>query len=226
MGVNYNALPIVTDGMVLCLDAANSKSYPGSGTTVTGLTGLESSGQVSGATYSSDNLGFFEFDGSNDYLQIDTSNDISGNNSWTMNIWANINSSENGTGRQGWLIWQGSSGQASSQLISMGVNNGAIEIAHWANDSRFSNATISFDTWEQYTCTFDGTTERVYVNGEEAGTKNTTLQITEGTWYIASRAAALEYLNMKVSLFQLYNRALSSDEVMQNYNATKSRYGI
>jgi hypothetical protein len=59
---------IVTDGLVLCLDAGNPKSYPGSGTTWTDLSGNGNNGTlVNGVGYSGDNLGSLSFDGVNDY---------------------------------------------------------------------------------------------------------------------------------------------------------------
>jgi hypothetical protein len=64
---------IVTDGLVLCLDAANPKSYPGSGTTWTDLSGNGNNGTlVNGVGYSGSNLGSLSFDGSNDYIQFST----------------------------------------------------------------------------------------------------------------------------------------------------------
>jgi hypothetical protein len=71
MGIAYNPRTI-TDGLVLCLDAANSKSYPGSGTTWTDLSGLGNTGTLTnGPTYSSANGGSLVFDGVNDYVQTD-----------------------------------------------------------------------------------------------------------------------------------------------------------
>lgn len=218
---------VVRDGLVLHLDAANVKSYPGSGTVWNGLTGNESNGLlVNGAAYFSNNEGYIAFDGVNDYASIETSNDISGNNPWTISIWANVSSSENSSGRQGWLIWQGTSNQTTNQLISMGVTSGAIEIAHWGNDTTFTNAAVDFNQWEQYVCTYDGTTEKVYVNGIQKASKTTSLSITAGTWYISSRAGVAEFLNNSVSSFQVYNRSISDSEIQQNFNATRGRFGI
>ena len=69
MSLNHGGKPIVTDGLVLCLDAANPKSYPGSGTTWTDLSGNGNNGTlVNGVGYNSDNGGSLSFDGVNDYV--------------------------------------------------------------------------------------------------------------------------------------------------------------
>ena len=72
MGINYNP-SIATNGLVLCLDAANPKSYPGTGTAWTNLTGLGNNGTlVNSPTYSGANSGSFLFDGTNDYIIANT----------------------------------------------------------------------------------------------------------------------------------------------------------
>jgi hypothetical protein len=83
MGIAYNPRTI-TDGLVLCLDAANSKSYPGSGTTWTDLSGLGNTGTlVNGVGYSGDNLGSLSFDGSNDRVEL-SSNAVGNENQFTI----------------------------------------------------------------------------------------------------------------------------------------------
>jgi hypothetical protein len=69
MGIAYNPA-IIRSNLVLCLDAANPKSYPGSGTTWTDLSGFGNNGTlINGVGYSSDNLGSLSFDGVNDYAK-------------------------------------------------------------------------------------------------------------------------------------------------------------
>ena len=74
MGTTYHNKPIVTDGLVLCVDPANKESYPGSGTTVTDLIGNDHNGTLENGTgFNSSNFGIFTFDGANDYIELDTS---------------------------------------------------------------------------------------------------------------------------------------------------------
>ena len=87
MAVGYNPR-IVTDGLVLALDAANTKSYGGSGTTWTDLSSSGNNGTISGATYNSGNGGYFDFNGIND--SVETSSDMfNPNANFTFSSWVN-----------------------------------------------------------------------------------------------------------------------------------------
>ena len=217
---------IITQNLVLCLDAANPKSYPGSGTTWTDLSGRGNNGTlVNGVEYSGDNLGSFSFDGTNNY-GVTGNSGIIGNNPWTISIWVSVNVSENGGGRRGWIIWEGANIQSTNQLISIGVNSGKIEIAHWGNDMTFSNSPIYFDTYQNITVIFNGSQELIYNNSVNTDSKSTSLNITDGAWYFASRAGIGEFLNCNIAQVSIYNRALTASEVQQNYNALKGRYGL
>jgi hypothetical protein len=218
---------IVRDGLVLHLDAANVKSYPGSGTTWSDVSGNGNNGTLTnGILYSADNNGVLTFDGVADYFVSNNDLGIIGNNSWSISVLVKVSSSESGTGRKGWIIWVGPSDQGSSQMLSIGVNNGAVEVAHWANDDRFANSEIFFDNWQKIDVTFNGSVETIFVNGQQTDTKNTTLSLTDGKVYLSSRAGASEFLNCIISNIQIYNRALSSAEVKQNFEALRGRYGI
>ena len=86
---------IVTDNLVLALDAGNTKSYPGSGTTWTDTVGGNNGTLTNGPTYSSDDGGSIVFDGSNDYAQSGTSSDlIIGTQDYTMSLWVKYDSAK------------------------------------------------------------------------------------------------------------------------------------
>ena len=89
MGVNYNP-GIVTNGLVLCLDAANKKSYPKSGITITDNIAQNTGVLIGGITYNSSNNGIFLLDGTTGYIQGSFSQVLFGNsNSHTVNLWIN-----------------------------------------------------------------------------------------------------------------------------------------
>ena len=225
MGISYNP-HIVSDGLVLCLDAANPRSYPGSGSTWYDLSGNGNNGTlVNGVGYSSDNAGSLVFDGVNDTV-ITGNSEITGNNPWSISLWVNVNISENGVGRQGWIIWEGSGSQFTNQLIAIGVNGGKVEIAHWSNDSVFGNSSISFGSFQNIVVSFDSTNERIYINAVNTDGKSATLNITNGAWSIASAANINNFLKCNISQVLIYNRALSAQEIRQNFNATRGRNGI
>ena len=93
MGTSYNPR-IVTDGLVLCLDAANARSYPGTGTTWTDLKGGNNATMqnMSSSDFIEDNAGYFSFDGTNQYFETSLSG-IAGSNQdfFTISCWAKIN---------------------------------------------------------------------------------------------------------------------------------------
>jgi hypothetical protein len=215
---------IVQSGLVLNLDAGVSSSYPGSGTTWTDLSGNGNHGTlVNGVGYSGSNGGALTFDGVNDYVVTGNSG-ITGNQSWSLSIWVSVNVSENGAGRQGWIIWEGASNQSPNALISIGVNGGKVEVAHWGNDTAFLNSSINFGNFQNITVTFNGSQELIYINSVNTDSKSTSLNVTDGAWYFASRAGGTEFLNCNIAQVSIYNRALTAAEISQNYNALKSRY--
>ena len=212
MGVAYNS-SIVTQNLVLCFDAANSKSYPGSGTTWTNLISGGSNGTlVNGVGYSGDNLGSLSFDGVNDYVVTGNSG-ITGNQSWSLSIWVSVNVSENGAGRQGWIIWGGASNQSPNALIAIGVNGGKVDVAHWGNDTAFLNSSINFGNFQNITVTFNGSQELIYINSVNTDSKSTSLNVTDGAWYFASRTGGRDFLNCNIAQASIYNRALTAAEI-------------
>lgn len=225
MGIAYNT-SIVRDGLALHLDAANVKSYPGTGTAWTDLSGNGRTATLfNSPSYDTSNGGNLTFDGVNDYATVGQINELQGNNPWSLEMWVNVNSSETGTGRKGWLFWEGPNTQTSNQLISASVTGGALEVAHWTTDTTYANATINFGQWSCFTVTFDGTTEYVYKNSVQVGSRNITLSVTLGDIYLGSRVG-MEYLNVKYGNFKIYTRALSASEVKQNFEAHRGRYGV
>ena len=69
MGLTHSPR-IVTDGLVFCVDPANARSYPGTGTTLTDLEGSNNGTLTNGPTFSSNNRGVFTLDGTNDYIAV------------------------------------------------------------------------------------------------------------------------------------------------------------
>jgi len=215
--------PIITNGLVLCLDAADRNSYPGSGTTWTDLSGNGNNGTlVNGVGYNGSNRGSLSFDGVDDFGLTGNSG-ITGNNSWSISVWINVDISENGAGRQGWILWAGPFFQT-NRLLALSVNGGKIEVSHWANDTIFSNSNITFGNFQNIVVTFDGSIQKIYINSINTDNKSTTLNIANNIWHIGAIPGPAEFLNCKISTFSVYNRALTASEVLQNYEATRSRF--
>ena len=230
---NYNALKsrfvipsIVTDGLVLNLDAGNTNSYPGSGTTWTDLSGEGNTGTLTnGPTFSSANSGSIVFDGANDYVQkssatinlsagvtmemIFKSTDMNSRAQGFMqfNTGGNyINFYTSGNGRLRWETW-----------VPVGVAGGA-----YTTPTALSN-----NTWYHAVGTYTNGSSVLYINGVSVASASQ----TPGT-YSSSYTANIVigeyagYMSGNVAIARIYNRALTAAEIRQNFNALRGRFGI
>ena len=221
MAVNYNT-SIVKDGLVLYLDAANPKSYTGTGTTWYDLSGNGNSGTlVNGITYSSNNSGYLVFNGSNHEV-ICTNNASVQITVGTICAWFNANNGNTGTNG---LI-------AKQSAWGLFVWDNTLRAYDWGNSvNRDTGITVGNSSWNYAVMTFTQTVGTpsnnaiIYLNGAPVLTTtvkhsnhNVTVQIGE--------ANAAQHFGGFISNASIYNRVLTPEEVKQNFNATRGRYGI
>jgi len=219
---------IVTEGLVLNLDAGNPLSYPGTGTTWTDLTVNANDGTlINGPTFDSANGGSIVFDGTNDYVSSFPIQ-ISGNGSKTVSCFFKINTTirsglcgtrNSDTGLNGWVLCVNRT--TSGNLSYFHTSGSILEIA----------AGISTNTWYNACVTYDVSTAiaTLYLNGIIIGspaTSFTTINSSSFNGVIGAETVNVGFLNGNIAQTLIYNRALSSTEVLQNYNATKNRYGL
>jgi hypothetical protein len=211
MGIAYNT-SIVTNGLIFALDAANSRSYSGSGLTAFGLVGGYRGTLLNGVGFTSANNGSFVFDGTNDYITFDY--DIMGS-TYTQNIWFKLNVLQPSL-----LIDQGwSAAVVHSDFVAF----------YYTNVSPvFFNASFTFTTnrWYMINLVRGADVKSVYIDGNFIASSNTSDAFDPfwTTMYVGSNAGSLQFLNGNISQIQIYKRALSAAEIRQNYNATKKRY--
>ena len=216
MGIDYNNV-IVTDGLVLYLDAANTRSYSGSGTSSNSLVGGIGATLVNGVGFTSSNNGAFTFDGSNDYINFGNSSAVQ-QSSGTLSAWAKASSP--GGGYRGIIAKQGAYGLFYTDSVLVAYD--------WAADApRSTGVNIADNTWKNVVLTYqsgvsNGT--RIYINGVSVLTTTITVLNQTGNLFGGAEANAGQYASCQISSFNIYNRALSATEVLQNYNATKGRY--
>ena len=215
---------IITQGLVLALDAADRNSYPGSGTTWTDLSGRGSTMTLNnGPTYSSDGGGSILFDGTNDWART-TSNGLgTGNIAHSLEMWVNFTVFQP-TSRW-WLAVIGTYEQCGQMLWIGDSTSPAFGL--WCGGTVSPNL-LGANRWLQVVTTFNGSLYSSYVNGVAGPTTNLTFNITSSTFTIALRTAqaAENYFSGKVGIARIYNRALTATEITQNFNATRSRFGI
>jgi hypothetical protein len=219
---------IITDGLVLYLDAANTRSYPGVGTTWTDLSRGGNTGTlVNGPTFNSGNGGSIVFDGVDDFILTTnpTSNVLSNLSSYTVSFWIKINS----YGGNGSVLL---SSPGSSNLFIQ-AQSSAVYIGILGSTNNFltlsiSMSTLALNTISNMVWVKDSNTAYFYLNSTRytfPGTANFNFIGSNNTLNIGKYTSGF---NLPGNIYntQIYNRALSATEVLQNYNATKTRFGI
>ena len=217
---------IVTNGLVLYLDAANYLSYTSGSTTWNDLSGNNNTGSlVNGPTFSSTNAGSIVFDGVDDYVNFgNILNPSLLNNNFTIEIW--FNSSAYRFGQQQRLV------SYYDWYAFFFDSNSILRFEIRLNDFSYKAVTTtipSVDSWNQLVATCNGTKLEIYKNGVLSNSTNYTGSI--GTinyvFNIGAYQNDTQYrINGKMSSTKMYNRALTPSEVLQNYNATKGRFGL
>lgn len=230
---------IVTDGLVLCLDAANRKSHPGSGSTWSDLSGNGyNTTLLNGVSYNSNNNGSLVFDGANDYAKITSSPKLNGITDVSASCWVNIVSSGsagspgglfsryyNTTATNGWSIV----GNIDiNNNVSFGFTGRESSAAFFNNSTNYDYV---FNIWYYIVGVKQGTSWKVYVDGNlevDNTNGNGTTTFANNVIYFGGfpQFGAQYRSNIQIGLCAIYNRALSSSEIRQNFDATKGRFGL
>ncbi len=217
---------IVRSGLVLHLDAANIKSYPGTGTVWNDLSGNGNNSTLNnGPTYSTSNAGIFSLDGTNDW--VDCSNaSIFSPPLLTASIMVRCTSFST----RPHLFGRGDGGAGNFYMV-VETNS----VFRFYNDigagwSIAANTTaFSLNKWTYVTVTHDGSFSRIYYDGVqqvETARSGSLRNWQSNTLQIGSILSGSSLINGNVAFAHLYNRALSATEIQQNFNATRGRYNI
>lgn len=217
---------IVRDGLVLCLDAANYKSYPGTGTTWFDVSGFENDGTLAGSepAFNSSFGGNFSFNGSGDYITTNFgANRNPYNNPITISVWVKPNTI---SGQQMFFSTHQSLGNSdASQRFYVGINNGYLSWGVFA--SLWSESGIVANTsWNLITVCIDNVSARFFLNTEQIYTKavSDSFVFNYNIWF-GTHDNAL-YFNGLMNLPMIYNGILSTEQMKQNFHAFRGRYGI
>jgi hypothetical protein len=217
---------IVTQGLVLDLDAAKRDSYVGTGTAWNDISGNRNNGTlINGPTFNPGNGGSIVFDGSNDYVKPPASTTLQLTN-FTLSSWVRINVQNINQ----FIIdtsTNGSFGFGYSYRIK--TDNKIRFWAYNANNALDSTTTISPNIWYNILVTYNNTSkiQSIYINGvfNVSNTHNSGFVVSTVTnLQIGGSLVLGGYINGNIAQTQIYNRALSASEILQNYNATKTRY--
>jgi hypothetical protein len=228
MGTNYNP-QIVTSGLVLAIDAANRKSYPGSGASWNDLSGNNNHLTLyNSPTFGPTNQGTISFNGTTQYAGI--ANTSCSNNFKSMtNGYTTIVGFRSNESNAGW-----------HSICSFGDGLNYVDLWYNAGSGCFgsdaqshypSTAPLINAGFNIYTHSYSGTVSKIYRNGVLLDTKNITQGVLASGQYNFCIAASPEtpiayYHNMDVNFFTIYNTVLTDEQVLQNFNAIKGRYGL
>jgi len=231
--------PIVTDGLVLHLDAGDSTSYPGSGNTWTDLSGNGNNETLSGGpTYSSTDGGYLNFDGSNDY-GYSPSFTADGRN-YTLEVWFKTSTASGKCFIAANNIVTGESISNYDRMIYIGTD-GKLRFGHYDGNQEVATDTVTTNdnNWHHAVGTWDGTSLKFYRDNNLVSTNSAANASTDsGTryWIIAGRrnkawpsadSSDLHYTPVDISIVRIYwGKSLTSSEIARNYNAIRRRYGL
>ena len=223
---------IITDGLILSLDAANSKSYQSGSTIWYDKSGNGFNGTLTNApTFNSGSGGSIVFDGVDDYVSVtDTAVlDILGDK--TLSCWVYMGANSSGCGITG-----KSSSATNGMALGYGWNgNGFMALAWNSVNSPFIVKDLSRDitAWNYLSAIQIGSIRYIYVydafglrsssSSEGIHTWNNNVPLMIGN---ANNGSSPAPANTRISGVSVYNRALSAEEILQNYNATKGRFNL
>ena len=220
---------IVENGLTLFLDASNIRSYPGSGTTWSDLSGNGNNGTLTnGPTFSAGNLGSIVFDGTNDYVDMGSSTYCNLINI-SVSVWVRVTSASGvflgryyNTTINGFFMYYD---VASTKFSVDGRESSAAYL------SRPTTNTYPLNNWYNVTWTKSANIWSIYVNGSldvSSALGNGTTPFSNNIMWLGGlyQPPEVYYYSSNLSNVQIYNRVLTAAEVLQNYNATKSRFGL
>lgn len=221
----YGGPDITTDGLVLCLDPSISKSYPGTGTAWNDLSGNNRSATLfNSPTFDSNNRGSFFFDGTNSYIEL-TKNSYDITDEYTISFWVKRTS---GTGVFLYIGTTSTTGMYCENYFNR-------DLVTWffgpsgAQSLTWPNQPLSITSWTNIVFTVTTSTKTInrYRNGVLFSTNPTVLTNSinlpsaTGTWRIRNNT---QNWSGYISSLQIYNKILSGNDILQNYNVIKARY--
>ena len=223
---------IVTSGLVLNLDAAQTASYPGTGTTWTDLSGNGNNGTlVNGPTYSSANYGSIVFDGSNDYVIGNTPSGLNVSQSCSINVWVNFSNFTKVNPR----ILEVRDGSNSLQILRDSATT-FLATKNSSFQADFDSTTWlvpSLSTWYNISAVWQPSISNttLYLNGILQSSSGSTLVGTgnqANKYVLGDRSDFVSSTGLAgyISQVSIYNRALTAAEVQQNFNCLRMRYGL
>lgn len=221
---------LAQDGLVLCLDAGNRRSYSGSGTIWRDLSGRDNNGTlINGPTFTTANQGGIVFDNTDDIVNCGQGSDLNITTNFTLDVWFNAAGfGENNFGRlfdksgvSNILAW-------AFFLDNFNVSNG-VQFAT-DNSARHTIANcVTFGRNTNFTLVYTNSRSSIYRNGVFLSSSPGTFTVPSTSTldlHIGNRYDTARTFNGTIYSAKIYNRALRASEIIQNYNSTKGRFRL
>jgi hypothetical protein len=214
------------EGLVLALDAADRNSYIGSGTSWKDLSGNSYNGTLTnGPTFNSSNGGSIVFDGTDDNVQLGNASNFISADAITVNCWIKTNVTE--VYKKIFVTVTAGTQSITGVYFSLGPSPYNYYFGINGVQQATSTSNLSTTQYNNICGTYDKSNIKLYLNGVLLATTAYTTSIsTSGIGRISGYDNGGEIWNGNISSVMIYNRALTATEVLQNYNATKSRFGL
>jgi hypothetical protein len=235
MGFGFSP-KIVTDGLVLYLDAANRKSYNGSGTDWNNLSIGDYQGTlVSSPEFQSDKSGNFYFNGVNSYTSISGGGGLNNQQTATIDIWVKWVGTQDAdvVSSYGPIIARQKNASFSNNILALNGSDPDTAKIIWKPYAATGIAITSSnspgdDVWKNVVITFESGSHLMYINGEYEASGSTTGTISDDSSIVLSLGAWIDdgvgYFSGNTSGIKVYDRILTSDEIRNNYNSIRGRF--
>lgn len=233
MGQYYNP-QIATSGLIACFDFGNVRSYSGAGITFNNIVTPSFGGTfVNSPTYSSNNAGYLTFAQSSSQYGIfpDFGRALT---SFTLEAWFYLNSLPAINTVQALITQQFTGSNVINFTLGFngvdgtGAYDGKVNGGFWNGSWKLTAGfTPVINVWYYTAITYDGTTLNQYKDGDLLNSKSTTATLTSGSTfnYLMRRWDDTNFVDGRLSIARIYDRALSATEIKENYLANKGRYG-
>lgn len=228
---------IITNGLVLCLDAGDRNSYPGSGTSWTDLSGNGNNATfVNGPTFVSNNRGSFSFDGANDYASLSLSQNPS--SQITVESWIYPRRAVSTGVVRGAVLSANATPSTYGHYLGIfdSADGGLTHSLHWAIETSAGRpysqvGSIPRYSWSYIVGTYNGSRTKAYINGSLVYDAALTGTIYgNGSWsvgcYLPLPTDGTHNFDGLIGAARIYNVAFSLEQIQQSYNATKGRFGL
>ncbi len=237
---------IVTDGLILAVDAANIKSYVSGSTVWSDISGNSRNlTLVSGSSYNTSSLGVVRFDGTNDHALLPAPSPFAGTQQFTAEFWVNFTSITGTFGpsiSKGAWLFAGGTGAGGNQpefgVFSLNTTSFTPDRISFGNGGGNNVGSLSINvstliqtgSWYQLVLTRPSSNVQfVYLNGTLIGSGSIQNSFVSGITAfggLPGQSDYSSYLNANVGKIMVYNKALTAQEVLQNFNTTRGRFGV